>query len=70
MIGVISVRFIVVIGLILGGCTSVYLRHPETGETVKCGPYFGEPGSDHSARVLKRGCVEDYERQGYQRMIE
>lgn len=52
---------------LLGGCTSVYLRHPETGKTVKC-PYFGEPASDHSARLLKRECIEDYERQGYERV--
>ena len=70
MIRIISVRLILGMALILGGCTSVYLRHPETGETVKCGPYFGEPGSDHSARVLQRGCIEDYERQGYERMIK
>jgi hypothetical protein len=70
MIGIISVRFILVMGLILGGCTLVYLRHPETGEIVKCGPYSADPGSDHPARVLKRGCIEDYERLGYDRMTE
>jgi hypothetical protein len=64
-------RLIIVLGLaLLGGCTAVYLRHPETGKTVKCGPYFGDPASDHSARLLKRGCIEDYERQGYERLME
>lgn len=69
MIGIISVRFIIVVGMALfGGCTSVDLRHPETGKTVKCGTYFDDPGSDHSARLLERGCIEDYERQGYERV--
>jgi hypothetical protein len=59
---------VVLMGLSLGGCTSVTLRHPETGKTVTCGPFFGDPASDHSARLLKRGCIEDYERQGYERV--
>jgi hypothetical protein len=70
MIGIISVRLILGITLILAGCTSAYLRHSETGETVKCGPYFGDPESDHSARILQRGCIEDYERQGYERIVK
>jgi hypothetical protein len=63
---------VVLMGLaLLGGCTSVTLRHPETGKTVTCGsPYVGDPASDHSARLLKRGCIEDYERQGYKRVTE
>ena len=55
---------------LLGGCTSVYLRHPETGKVVKCGPYLGDPASDHSASVLKRRCIEDAEGQGYERVTE
>jgi hypothetical protein len=71
MIAIISLHLIIVMGLaLLGGCTAVYLRHPETDKTVKCGPYFGDPASDHSARLLKRGCIEDYERQGYERLME
>jgi hypothetical protein len=46
-------------------CASVYLHHPETGKTVNCGPYVEDPASDHSAMLLKRACIEDYERQGY-----
>lgn len=66
MSGIISVRFVMVMGLaLLSGCAPVYLHHPETSKTVKCGPYFEDPASDHSARLLKRGCVEGYERQGY-----
>ena len=66
MIGIISVRFVTVVGLaLLSGCAPVYLHHHETGKTVKCGSYFDDPASDHSARLLKRGCIEDYERKGY-----
>ena len=66
MIGIISVRFVMIMGLaLLSGCAPVYLHHPETGNTVKCGPYFEDPASAHSARLLKRGCIESYERQGY-----
>jgi hypothetical protein len=68
MIAIISLRFIVMGLALLGGCAPVYLRHPETGEIVKCGPYSEDPVRDHSARLLKRGCIEDYERQGYERV--
>jgi hypothetical protein len=71
MIGIISVCLVIVMGFaLLGGCAPVYLRHPETGKTVKCGPYVEDPASDHSARLLKRGCIENYERQGYKRVME
>ena len=63
---VISACLVIVMGFaLLGGCAPVYLHHPETGKTVKCGPYFEDPASDHSARLIKRGCIEGYERQGY-----
>jgi hypothetical protein len=66
MIVIISLRFTMVIGLTLvNGCAPVYLHHPETGKTVKCGSYFEDPASDHSAKVLKRACIESYEREGY-----
>jgi hypothetical protein len=63
---IISVRLMIVIALpLLTACAPVYLHHPETGKTVKCGPYFEDPALDHTARVLKRGCIQGYERQGY-----
>ena len=59
------------LGIILvASCTSASLRHPETGEIVRCGPYLGDPSPDHSARLLKRGCIEEYGRQGYKRVME
>ena len=68
MIGIISVRLIILGWALLGGCAPVYLRHPETGMTVRCGSYVEDPASDHSTRLLKRGCIENYERQGYERL--
>jgi hypothetical protein len=69
--GITSLPLIILMGLsLLSGCTSVYFRHPQTGKIVKCGPYFGDPSSDHSASVLKRSCIEDAERQGYERVTE
>lgn len=68
MNGISSVRWVVMGWVLLGGCAPVYLRHPETGKTVKCGIHFGDPASDHSARLFKRACIEDYERQGYERV--
>ena len=57
----------------LAGCATeaVYLRHPETGQTVKCGPYsyVGNPGKS-LAIEQERGCINDYQRQGYQRVPE
>jgi hypothetical protein len=46
------------------------LRNPHTGKTVRCGPYpfHGPPGSDYSAPRYERECIEDYERQGYERV--
>jgi uncharacterized protein YceK len=69
MIGIISVLFVMVAGLaLLSGCSPVYLHHPQTGKTVECGFYFEDPASGHSAKLLKRACIEDYERQGYEQI--
>ena len=66
MIGSISVRFSMVIGLaVLSDCAPGHLHNSETGKTVQCGSYFEDPALDHSGRLLKRACIEDYERQGY-----
>ena len=51
-------------------CTSaVTLRHPVTGVTVKCGPYaFDNLGRSAAvATERERQCVNDYQRQGFER---
>jgi hypothetical protein len=62
-------RLFMLIGALtlLVGCTdAVHLRHPETGKTVKCGPYY----VNVTTVARERGCIEDYQRQGYQRVME
>jgi hypothetical protein len=56
------------LAITLGGCgvsETVYLRHPETGTRIQCGPYFGIPRSNH---IYLRDCVGDYQQQGYVRV--
>jgi len=64
-----AVRLLLLIGALtlLTGCTdAVLLRHPDTGKTVKCGPYTMSGG----VVARERGCIEDYQRQGYKRVME
>lgn len=57
--------------LIAGGCTvisSVALRHPQTGDTVRCQEYWYWnifPREAQEEERERQRCVEDYERQGY-----
>jgi len=57
--------------LLLSACTTldpVLLKHPKTGEIAQCGPYE-YTGYTATARVMEqRGCIEDYQRQGYERV--
>ena len=61
-----------VISVVLAtGCTfPVTLRHPETGATVRCGPYYytRTPSVASAAGAKEARCVEEYERQGYARL--
>jgi hypothetical protein len=56
----------------LAGCQTieaVNLKHPTTGETVKCGPYsYAGAISQANYMNYQRGCIEDYQRQGFQRI--
>lgn len=51
---------------------TVYLRHRETGETVQCGPYkraAAERAQAQASVIAElRYCVEDFQRQGYERV--
>jgi hypothetical protein len=64
----ISVRFVMILGLVLlTSCTSdtVRLQHPQTGKTAQCGPNRGM--SPKTAAVERERCIEHYESQGYER---
>lgn len=58
---------VVALALLLAGCAqTITLRHPADGRRVVCGPYAGNvPGT-----MLLRGCAEDFQRQGYERVPE
>jgi len=61
-------RLVLLIGMlaVVTGCTSaVHLRDKE-GKTVQCGPYFMSGG----VVARERGCISDYQRQGYERVME
>ena len=71
----ICVRSVMMLGIlaILAGCTTdpVLLRHPQTGKKVQCGPYSMAGGAAiQAATERERGCVADYQRQGYERVME
>ena len=58
----------------LAGCQTdpVFLRHPETGRKVQCGPYSHntDPLSFETATTRESNCIEKYERQGYERVMK
>jgi hypothetical protein len=48
----------------------VLLRHHVTGKTVQCGPYAAFTAAENLSAVdHERGCVQDYQRQGYERVM-
>jgi len=57
---------LLVAAALLGACAAppVHLKHKETGQVIKCGPY------DTSVRGALREaqCISDYQRQGYERV--
>ena len=53
----------------LTACTSaVILRHPQMGQTAKCGPYYSFGLYYFMATERERTCVQDFQRQGYERV--
>lgn len=73
-------RLLWLIGLaaLLAGCAidAVALVHPQTGKEAQCGPYYYfsamSSGMLSKAAAVEREqvCIEDYQRQGYERMME
>ncbi len=58
---------------LLAGCStgSVWLKDPRTGQTEECGPYFTSTHAWTTAGYQKlRDCVQDYQRQGWERTPE
>ncbi len=62
------------LGFLMAGCASsetVYLKNPQTGDTVQCGPYtsYGRLSAQEQANIEKlRYCISDFQRQGYERV--
>jgi len=56
---------------VLVGCTdAVIMRHAVTGKTAQCGPYSTARLSDSlTVAERERGCILDYQRQGYERVM-
>lgn len=60
---------------ILAGCAAdIRLRHPTTGRTAVCEggyPTRGVAGlANQTAKDLQMRCLDDYQRQGYERVPE
>ena len=61
---------LVLLGLVLAGCTSaVTLRHAD-GRLVKCGPYNAYGIHALAAADRERSCISDFQRQGCERAAE
>jgi hypothetical protein len=58
----------------LFGCSAVlgietaYLKNPNTGDVVTCGPYKLSGATGAAGEAAERGCIEDYECQGWVRI--
>jgi hypothetical protein len=53
------------------GCVSadpVTLRHPTSGQITKCPGYSTAPALAAVSETQQRNCVQDYQRQGYERV--
>ena len=64
------ILFVAFIAVGVAGCAStdaVIMRHPD-GRTAQCGPYRTDLRVGPTQVALERGCIEDYQRQGFQRL--
>lgn len=63
--------FAVLMLLVLTGCLTtdpIYLRHPQTGKTVQCGPYDSRALHAQASAIREGQCTEDFRAQGYVRL--
>lgn len=62
---IIRTLLLILTGMLLVACTgSIIMRNPATGEVADCG---GWGIFAFQTAELERDCVEDYQRQGWQR---
>jgi hypothetical protein len=66
-----KLRHAAVLALTFGlfGCgETAYLKNPATGIVVTCGPYKLSGVGGMAREAAERGCIDDYERQGFMRV--
>jgi hypothetical protein len=66
-------RRILVLTLCLGaaGCTApIKMRNAATGATAACGPYFVTTNTVAVQTVREIQCIQDFQRQGFERAAE
>jgi hypothetical protein len=71
MIGLrVGVLAIVIISPVLVRCTApVTLKSVSTGQIAQCGPYPSDiMGGGNAQAQRERECIQDFQRQGYERM--
>jgi hypothetical protein len=62
---------IAVVALSAVGCTpNILLKNPQTGETVVCKGGSGYGLAGIPGRNLQYRCLDDFEKQGYQRVAD
>ncbi len=59
--------------IVLAGCApDIQLRNPQTGVTAVCGGGYYQYGlvgmANETAKQLQLRCLDDYQRQGYERV--
>ncbi len=56
--------------LLATSCSSetAYLKNPATGEAATCGPYSLRGLGATAQALALRGCIDDYQRQGFIRV--
>ena len=53
----------------ISGSAPVMMRNARTGQTTQCGPFPKLTSTDaQQAFARERACVEDYQRQGFERV--
>lgn len=60
----------ILLALGLAGCSdAITMRHPDTGQTAQCGPFWGGLSGAAINQVAQREaqCIQDYKEQGYVR---